>query len=205
MGVKCDMVFRHTGQGLGWVETWYLDQSTIDTSAKNALRAAARQRITFLTPAAKIEFLRWTTNVPPRTAPPNPRKQRNNEIESFDRVGSATAPLRESDPAWTAVKVRFNGTTQGVFAIREIRAMPAILFAGGAPNRPKDFMQTTIDQFVGVLQANGLKIRHKVRPNPGTDAFVDIRDAVVLGITHRDTGRPLYLPRGRKPKRKVLP
>lgn len=203
MGIKCDMVFRHTGQGLGWVETWYLDQASIDTSAKSALRTAARQRITFLTPAAKIEYLRWSTNVPPRALPPNPRRQRNNEIELFDRVGSASAPIRESDPAWTAVKVRFNGTTSGVFAIREIRAMPAILFAGGAPNRPKDFMQKSIDDWVGVLQANGFKIRHKLRGAPPTDQFVDLREGVVLGITHRDTGRPLYLPRGRKAKRRV--
>ena len=205
MGVKMDMIVRHTGQGLGWVETWYLDQSTIDSVAKNALRNIAGTRLTFLAPSAKIEFLRWSTNIPPTTAPPNPRRQRVSEIELFDRVGSAGGKIREDDPAWTAVKVRFNGTEQGVFATRNLRAMPAILFAAGSPNKPGPFMQPSIDTYVEKLKANGAKIKHLVRGTPKTIAYVELRDAQVLGISHRDTGRPLYLPRGRKPKKKVLP
>jgi len=205
MPVKCDMIIRHIGQSLGWIETWYLDQSSIDTSAKSALRNIAGTRLTFLHPSAKIEFLRWSTNSPPTTPPPNVRRQRISEIELYDRFGSAGGKISTDDPAWTATKVRFNGTVSGVFATRNMRAMPAILFSGGQPNKVGQFMQPVIDQYVVKLQANGAKIRHILRGPPKRASYVDVRDAQVLGITHRDTGRPLYLPRGRKPKKKIEP
>jgi len=197
MPFKGDMIFRYQPLSLGWVETWYLEAADLSAAIAN-LSIIASSRVTCSPKEVFMDLIRVSENLPPLTAPPNVRRQRLNQIQAVNLQGSLATSSATSDTAWQAVLIRWQGQVQSIFRMQELRGVPDGIFedAKFKPNASGFF--GALQGYALSLKNNGARLRHKVRGTPPTASYTGVKDFILVRMTHRITGRPLYLPRGRQ-------
>lgn len=202
MAIKFDMVFEQTVLKTGWIETWYLDGSDLDIAIASGQRIATN-RAALIASGVTITFVRCTQNVPFLVSTP-PRRQRLMLLKDVNLPGSLGGPSSEqADVSWNAMKVRFESSTRGNFRVQNMRGIPDTLWQGTPVVNLRARMQDPLDRYVNRLISEGARIKHRVA-NTTTVTFLSLQRAIIEGLTRRATGRPLYLSRGRRPKRPTL-
>jgi hypothetical protein len=188
----CSMVFRGQDVDCGWTETF--QSSIIDlTQAASALEACARKRVLFLSARYSIDYLRISKVQAPVVAP-----ARNQRVAFLQRVdlGGSLDPTGDGDLPFVAALIRFYNTDKTVFGLREMRGVPDKFWTNNDDKDAQARLKGPINAYVAALQANNMGMNHKL-PAGGV-ALVLIALGVYERLTHRSTGRPLYLPRGRR-------
>ncbi len=199
--IKADMVFEFKPKAAGWVETWYLDVSSLD-SALDKIVNIAQKRITFCPTGVDIPYVRVSANTPFLTPPPHtPKRTRNMRLSAIGLVGNYGTGGNRSDTRWQAIPIRWQGVTSGVFKSQNMRGVTDFVWDNGRQANLKNIYKSFLDGYLTVLQANNAVIRHVSRPGPAESA-VALSRYDILRVSHRDTGRPLYLQRGRRSKRR---
>jgi hypothetical protein len=206
MPVKGIMYFEDEDDGLGWSEVFYLGTSTLSNGLLG-MTAIAQARIKALSIDSSITYARVITNLPADNAV-RPRQQRNAALTRLNLQGQANAGgQRSGDLPWAAVKVRWVSSDLQIFRTQLLRGLPDNWFDQGNDKIAQAALATFIPMYVSVLAANMAQIRHLNPVVPPATArvysYVGIARGIYEGYTHRDTGRPFGLPRGRRPNRTV--
>jgi len=196
MPFKGDMIFRYEPLSLGWVETWYLEAADMSAAMVN-LATIAAARVTCSPKEVSMDLIRVSENLPPLTPPPNVRRQRLNQIQAVNLQGSLVPSLATVDTAWQAVLIRWQGQVQSTFRMQEMRGVPDGLFDNAKFKANALGFFDALRVYAVSLQNNGARLRHKVRGNPPTATYTGVKNFILLRMSHRITGRPLYQPRGR--------
>lgn len=188
----CSMVFRGQDVDVGWTESFQSNIADL-TQAADALDAVARKRVGFLSARYGIEYIR-ISKVQVPVVPPA-RNQRIAYLRSVS-YGGSLEPQGDGDLPFVAALVRFYNTDKTVFGLREFRGVPDNFWQDNDDKKAKATIRNPINAFVAALIANNMGMNHKL-PAGGVQ-LVTIALGEFQKLTHRQTGRPLYLSRGRR-------
>jgi len=184
----------------GWTEDWFLSASDLD-GAMASLQNIADERIKFLGRNYDLEWLRVTDNIP-LAVPAPPRRQRSVLLDHFQKRGLLGTTADSGDTPWEALKVRFQSTDKHCFRVQNLRGVPDSLWSGGGPVNLKAAMGPYIQPYNTKLVVNGAQIRHVNNTSPKTFTYFNVSKAIIEDLSRRATGRPSFLPRGRRSKRR---
>lgn len=188
----CTMVFRGQDIDSGWTESF--QSSIVDlNAAASALEACARKRVGFLSARYSIDYLRISKVQAPLA--PLARNQRVSFLQRVD-LGGSLDPTGDGDLPFVAALVRFYNTDKTVFGLREFRGIPDRFWNNNDDKDAQTRIRGPVNAFVTALQQNNMGMNHKL-PAGGV-SLVLINSGTYERLTHRITGRPLYLPRGRR-------
>jgi hypothetical protein len=191
----CSMIFRGQDVDCGWTETF--QSSIVDlTAAAAALEAVARKRVGFLSARYSIDYLRTSKVQAPLVFPA--RNQRVSYLQRTD-LGGSLDPVGDGDLPFCAALVRFYNTDKTVFGLREFRGIPDNFWKNNDDKDAQTRLRAPINAFVTALTANNMGMNHKLVG--GGVVLTLIALGVFERLTHRATGRPLYLSRGRRSNR----
>lgn len=186
------MVFRGQDVDCGWTESFQSNIGGLDAAA-DAMEAAARKRVGFLSGRFTIEYVRASLVQAP-LAPPA-RNQRVSFLKRID-LGGSLDPAGDGDLPFVAALVRFYNATKTVFGLREFRGLPDKFWELNSDKDAQTRIRAPINAFIAALAAGSMGMNHKL-PAGGV-ALSLISSGTFERLTHRSTGRPLYLPRGRR-------
>lgn len=188
----CTMIFRDQDYDSGWTESFQSSIVSLDT-AMTALQTVASKRIGFLSGRFSIEYCRVSAVQAPKVAP-----ARNQRVSFLRRVnlGGSLDPTGDGDLPFVAALVRFYNADKTVFALREFRGVPDSFWADNADKTANARLVGPIAALIAALSAANFGINHKLAA--GGVSLVTIASGEYERLTHRITGRPLYLPRGRR-------
>lgn len=200
MPFKVTFFFTQPEESLGWSEVHYAAGADFP-SVQLAARQVANVRTQILASPCTLDFIRVSGNLAPTT--PMVRRQRLASLTAPALVGSAT-PKDSSFPdvAWTAVKVRLTNTDGTIFRIQLLRGVPDSFWSEGNDVQAGLAMRGFVKAYLGALQAANFQGHHIVRGNPA-GIYYSYGQCIFEGMTRRATGRPSYLPRGRRSKKKA--
>lgn len=193
---KVVFFFNDPSQSLGWSEVWYAAGADIN-SIQNAAQAVAATRVQILCSPLMLTYCRVSLNLAPTA--PGVRRQ---------RLASLTAPLLEgsfrpssdfSDVAWTAAKIRWANNDGTIFRIQLIRGISDECWQNGNDKLGQQFIRPWVKSYLKQLQAANFQLHHVVRGVPA-GSYIALGSGLYEGLTRRATGRPSYLPRGRRSK-----
>jgi hypothetical protein len=111
-------------------------------------------------------------------------------------LGGSLEPNGDGDLPFVAALVRFYNADKTVFALREFRGIPDSFWSDNDDKTVKPKIINPLKAFVQALAVGSFGINHKL-PAGGVQ-LVTIATGEYERLTHRITGRPLYLPRGRR-------
>jgi len=194
--VKVTFFFQDDEQSLGWSENWFLTAADFN-AAQTAANNIAQTRVQILASPLVLKYVRCSGNLAP-TVPHAPRQ----------RLANLTAPLLQGsyrpstdfpDVAWTAAKMRWTNNDGTIFRVQLIRGISDEFWANGEDKIAQTQMKLWAKQMTATLVANQALIHHVVRGNPA-GTYVAMAKGFYEGLTRRATGRPSYLPRGRRSK-----
>lgn len=188
----CTMVFRDQDYDSGWTESFQSSIVSLDT-AMTAIQQVASKRIGFLSGRFSIEYCRVSAVQAPKVPP-----ARNQRVSYLKRVnlGGSLDPTADGDLPFVAALLRFYNADKTVFALREFRGLPDTFWSNNEDKNAQARLVGPVAAFIATLVANNMGINHKL-PGGGV-SLVTIASGEYERITHRITGRPLYLPRGRR-------
>jgi hypothetical protein len=189
------MVFGDLDYATGWTESFQCNIADLDGAA-TALEQVANKRVGFLSARQSILYLRTSSVQAPKVPP-----ARNQRISFLKRVsiGGSLEPQGDGDLPFVAALVRFYNADKKVFALREFRGIPDSFWSDNNDKIAQSKMNLTIRPFIQALAVGSFGINHKL-PAGGVQ-LVPIATGEFERLTHRITGRPLYLPRGRRTNR----
>lgn len=188
----CSMIFRTQDIDSGWTESFQCNIASLD-NAMTAIEAVARKRVGFLSARASIDYLRVSAVQAPKVPPA--RNQRVSFLRKVE-LGGSLEPAGDGDLPFVAALVRFYNADKTVFGLREFRGIPDNFWSNNDDKVASTKIRNPVNQLITALVANGMGMNHKV-PAGGV-ALVTIASGEFERLTHRITGRPLYLPRGRR-------
>jgi hypothetical protein len=194
---KVIFFFENDEQSLGWSEVNYFTGADI-LAAQTAGLALAQARVALLAGPIQLKYIRCSGNLPPTTA--HTYRQRLANLTAPLLVGSWSPGTDYPDVTWTAAKVRLTNNDGTIFRVQLLRGIPDIIWDQGTDKLGKVRVQTFMKSYVKALIANNFSIAHTIRGNPNKN-FVAIAAGFYEGLTRRATGRPSYLPRGRRSPR----
>lgn len=188
----CSMVFRGQDVDVGWTETFQSSIVDLNTAA-DALDAVARKRVGFLSARYSIEYLRISKVQAPVVAP-----NRNQRVAYLRRVsyGGSLNPQGDGDLPFVSALVRLYNTDKTVFGLREFRGVPDDWWKDNDDKIARTQIKSPLQAFITALTQNNMGMNHKL-PAGGVQ-LVLINSGEFERLTHRSTGRPLYLSRGRR-------
>jgi hypothetical protein len=105
-------------------------------------------------------------------------------------------PQGDGDLPFVAALVRFYNTDKTVFGLREFRGVPDKFWNQNDDKDAQTRIRAPLNAFVQAVAANAMGMNHKL-PGGGV-VLTPIASGTYERLTHRQTGRPLYLPRGRR-------
>lgn len=188
----CTMVFRGQDVDCGWTESF--QSSIVDlNTASDALETCARKRVGFLSGRFSIEYLR-ISKVQAPVVPPA-RNQRVSYLRRLE-LGGSLDPAGDGDLPFVAALVRFYNADKTVFGLREFRGLPDKFWELNSDKDAQTRIRAPVNAFVAALVAANMGMNHKL-PAGGVQ-LVNVASGTFERLTHRITGRPLYLPRGRR-------
>ena len=195
--IKGQMIFVDEVESLGWTETYYLNGNDLSKGLDD-MATLATVRAQALSVRRSIGWVRTSSNVPNLPViPPPPPRQRQACLRRVDIPGSYKAATGEPDTAWQAAKIRYSSTDCLVFRTFLMRGLDDSLWSNGDDKIAKAFFKQFLPKWVAALAALPCYILHKNRVGPAINPVV-IAKAEYEGMTRRATGRPLFLPRGRR-------
>lgn len=191
----CSMIFSDNDYATGWTESFQSSTVSLDT-AMTSLQTVANARVKLLSSRFSIDYCRVSAVQAPKVAP-----ARNQRISYLTRVslGGSLEPQGDGDLPFVAALIRFYNADKTVFALREFRGLPDSFWKDNADKTVNGVLSQPIAQLIQALTNANFGINHKV-PGGGV-ALVNIASGVYERLTHRITGRPSYLPRGRRSAR----
>lgn len=190
-------IFDAVDQTAGWQEVWYLDAGNLDEAQTKSL-AIATKRVTAVSAGFNLEWIRCSANAQPPT--PGVFRQRNANLRRVSLNGSYPGTLTtDADTVWQAARCRFSDATEQIFRPVLMRGLPDTSWSQGNDKILKAFFTQWLPGFVATLVANSAQIMHLVRGNP-LRTPTPIARGFFEQISKRDTGRPLFLYRGRATK-----
>lgn len=191
---KGSMLFSDHSQTLGWIENYYVDAANIP-GALDALTLLANVRTQALSVQREISFVRASANTP--RIVPAPRRQRNAGLKRLALPGSFKPAQGSPDLAFVAAKVRYADTSRAVFRTALLRGLDDSMWDIGNDKNAIIFFAAFLPVWLAALKAAPTFILHLSADHTArTPVLID--SAQYEGLTHRDTGRPLLLPRGRR-------
>jgi len=191
----CSMIFEGVRQNVGWTESFQSNIASMD-QAMTATQKVASKRVAFLSAQFKITYCRVSVVQAPKVPPA--RNQRVSFLQRAD-LGGSLDPTGDGDLAFTAALVRVYDADKLVFGLREFRGLPDNFWKDNDDKTAQATLVQPINAFIAELAANTFGINHKV-PGGGV-ALKAIATGYYERLTHRITGRPLYLSRGRRSNR----
>lgn len=189
--------FQNDEQSLGWSEVYYCSAADI-VAAQTASLRLAQERVKLLCSPIELKYSRVSGNDQPGT--PGTHRQRLASLQSVLLTGSFSPTTDYPDVSWTAAKVRLQNADGTIFRVQLLRGLPDIFWDQGTDKLAKQNMKVFVKGWKAALVAGNFQIRHIIRGNP-VRSYIAIHDAQFEGLTRRATGRPSYLPRGRRSKR----
>jgi len=199
---KTTWIFKSSFQSMGWSESWYVT-ATDKPTAHNASQSVAIRRLQALSNACTLVAIRTTGNIPPFT--PNVMRQRDVLISFLNWPGQYNETGVASALGFTAAKVRFMNTTNEAFTVRELRGLPDTSWSNNSDKIASSLIAMMLPALVLGMQTNNFGFRHINRGSPPTYTYLAIQSGFYEGLTRRATGRPSYLPRGRKFAKRLHP
>lgn len=192
---KTTHIFESRNQTAGWSEVWFLTADTL-TEAQDKSLAIASKRTTSVSAGFSLNWIRCSQNAQPGVA--GQRRQRLANLRRVDLDGSYPGTTnQDADTVWQAARVRFASAGETVFRTTLLRGLPDGSWSLGNDKILKAFFTQWLPGFVAILVANSVQILHIVRGNPVRE-LVPISRGNFEEISKRDTGRPLFLYRGRR-------
>lgn len=188
----CTMIFRDQDYDSGWTESFQSNIASLD-QAMTATQTVAGKRIGFLSGRFSIEYCRVSAVQAPKVPP-----ARNQRVSFLRKVnlGGSLDPTGDGDLPFVAALVRFYNADKTVFALREFRGIPDSFWQDNADKTANARLVGPIAAMIAVLAANSFGMNHKLAA--GGVSLEQIASGEYERLTHRITGRPLYLPRGRR-------
>lgn len=192
---KGSLLFSDHSQTLGWTENFFVDAASIP-AALDALQLVASVRAQALSVQREISYIRASANVP--TIPPGPRRQRKAGLKRIAIFGSFKPAQGVPDLAFVAAKIRYADATQQVFRTSMMRGLDDSLWDTGNDKNAIVFFNQFLPIWKNTLTQAQIFMLHI---NEAHTAYTPVAISTVQyeGLSHRDTGRPLLLPRGRAP------
>lgn len=188
----CTMIFRGQDVDCGWSESWQTSTGDMN-AAMDGIENVANKRIGILSARFSIEYLRVSKVQVPLVAP-----NRNQRISFLRKVnlGGSLDPTKDGDLPFVSASVRFYNADKTVFALRQLRGVPDDWWSDNDDKVAASKIKTPLNSYVTSLSANAMGVNHKV-PAGGV-ALILVNTGIFTRMTHRQTGRPLYLSRGRR-------
>lgn len=190
----CTMIFRDQDYDSGWTESFQCNIADMN-NAMTAIQTVAQDRVTFLSGRFSIEYCRVSLVQAPHA--PGGRNQRVAFLRRTD-LGGSLDPTGDGDLPFVAALIRFYTADKKVFGLRQFRGIPDAFWGNNDDKNAKARLSQPINKFVQTLIAQAMGMNHKVPGNPPGVALATIASGEYERLTHRITGRPIYLPRGRK-------
>lgn len=188
----CTLIFDGKDVDVGWSESF---QSSIGdlVAAADALVAVANKRVLFLSGRYSITYVRVSLVQAPKVAPA--RNQRVSYLRKIS-IGGSLDPAADGDLPFVAALARLYTADKRIFALREFRGIPDSFWSDNDDKVAAAKIKAPLNNFVASLAANNMGINHKVAG--GGVALAIPSTAEFERLTHRITGRPFYLSRGRR-------
>lgn len=203
MTMRMDMVFEAERVSAGWTESWYLGGTDLNAGLAIA-DLVGRARLNCLARNFFLDFVRVTVNTA-LAVPQQARRQREVLIRSLQLRGYLGNTSESGDMPWAALKIRWRGANPKCFRVQNLRGIPDNLWtAGGPANLIAQFTPALTPYKQVVIQQN-CQMRHAEVTNPATFSYTNVIAAEIENLSRRATGRPPFLPRGRRSKRPVQP
>jgi len=193
----CTMIFNGQDRDVGWTESFQSSTVSLDT-AMASLERVARARVGLLSARYEIQYLRISAVQAPKVPPA--RNQRIAYLKRFSGGGSLD-PSGDGDLPFVAALCRFYNADKTVFALREFRGLPDRFWTNNEDKGAQATLVQPIAALINALVAANMGIDHKNPTPPGGVTLVTIASGEYQRLTHRITGRPLYLSRGRRSNR----
>jgi len=195
---KTTHIFESRNQTAGWSEVWFLEADTL-TEAQTKSLAIASKRVGSVSAGFSLNWIRCSQNAQPGVV--GQRRQRLANLRRVDLDGSYPGTTsNDADTVWQAARVRFANDGETVFRVMQMRGLPDTSWSLGNDKILKAFFTQWLPGFVASLVGNSAEILHIIRGNPVRNP-VPISRGNFEEISKRDTGRPLFLYRGRRSKR----
>jgi len=191
---KVTFFFQDDTQSLGWSEVHYAVGASQQAIQQAAL-SVAETRVQLLCGPIQLKYIRVTQNIPPSTV--GVRRQRLASLTAPLLVGSYTPGSDYPDVAWTAAKIRLSNADGTIFRVQLLRGSTDAQWDLGSDKKFKVFMTGWCKNYLAALNAANFQGHHIVRGNPA-GSYYAYGQCFYEGLTRRATGRPSYLPRGRK-------
>lgn len=201
MTLRMDMMFESRTISAGWNESWYLAGTDPQSGMTQALIIAGA-RLACLSRNYTLTFVRTSANLAQPTTG-NPRRQRNVFLTFFNGRGQLGTLDDNGDTPWQALKVRWLTNISSNFAVKNMRGIPDKLWVQGGPANIAAVFNAPFRTYANAVIAQGGQLRHVSATLPKTFSYNTITGAVLENLSRRATGRPSFLPRGRRPKRRV--
>jgi hypothetical protein len=189
--------FQDDAQSLGWSEVHYWSGDTI-LNAQAAAFKLAQARVGLLSIGIDLKYIRCSGNDQPGTA--HTYRQRLASLTAPLLRGSFSPATDSEDLAWSAMKIRITNNDGTIFRVQLVRGIPDVIWDLASDKVGRKKMEAPIARYIKALVDGHFQIRHLVRGNPAR-SYVPIAAGFYEGLTRRATGRPSYLPRGRRHKR----
>lgn len=193
----------------GWTETWFVDRGTFN-AARTVAENLVRKRAQLSANGAYIEAYRIQDVAVPK----------DGQVFYAGKDGVNQLATGETDMPFTSLLIRLFAVTAGHKANKYLRGIPDDLVMTIFPGslEVNETYQLAWDAFKTFITENGLgwlSFANPLTPNPTppppnlprTDFTKVFRNAVsleMIRITRRATGRPSFLPVGRRKKKKVV-
>lgn len=192
---KVTWIFKDAIQLAGFSESWYVVASSKQIAHANALQVLPK-RLQSISSGVIAVAQRTTGNVPPYT--PDVLRQRDVIIDFLGWPGSAGQSFGGEGLVFAAAKVRFSNNTIEAFSMRELRGLPNDAWQNNSDKVANTLTTQMLLSAVPLMQSLGFCFRHVQRGTPPTIAFIPVQQGQYESMTRRATGRPSYLPRGRR-------
>jgi len=192
---KVTFTFSDFFQTQGFVENWYVLGTDVNSAMAKADQIA-QQRVGILAAGLSLSYIRLSGNLPEgATSPP---RQRAAVLKRVDYNGSYKPSVDKADLVFVAAKVRYANNDGTVFRVQLMRGLSDELWSDGNDKIAQVAFKNFLPNFQQALQSNDFQIRHKNRAAPTVPIYTAINKAQYEALTRRATGRPLFLPRGRR-------
>jgi hypothetical protein len=193
---KITHVFKSNifGRPAGWTDVWYMSAADF-TTANTQATALANARVQGLHQDFSLDTLRISDNIPVFPKPAN-RRTRHAALYEVN-LGGSLGPAGEAALPGEAALIRVSNTDNTTFRNWELRGIPDRWWDQDQDKIAKTELNVFLNTFQAALAANQVFLLHRTR-NPDAYTPVALVKCQYFRLTHKNTGRPLYLQRGRR-------
>lgn len=193
---KITHVFKSNifGRPAGWTDVWYMN-ATDFTQANTQGTNLANTRVQGLHQDFSLDTIRISDNYPVFPAPAH-RRTRHAALYELN-LGGSLGPAGEAALPGEAAVIRVATNDNTIFRNWLLRGIPDRWWDQDQDKIAKTELNTFLQQFQAALGINQIQILHRTR-NPDAYTPMPALKAQYFRLSHKNTGRPLYLQRGRR-------